>query len=91
MKIIGKTSEYSGDYICVVSHIEIEKFMNLYYNKMKSLNVGDEIDLRKGYDFTEEVKNSLQKTNEFIHANKKVIDSIIMGITVWSNMSKEQK
>ena len=37
MKVIAKVD--SDKYICEVDHAEIEKFMDLYYGKMKKLNV----------------------------------------------------
>lgn len=49
MKIIGMDG--SGNYIAVVSHTELEKSADLYYNKLGKLKVGDEYDLAAGYDF----------------------------------------
>lgn len=88
MKIIG-TVKSDGPYIAEVSHAELEKFMNLYYGRLSKLQVGDEIDLRKGYDFHIETNAALKKTEEFISANKEVIQSILNGITLLSN-SKER-
>lgn len=80
MKVIGKVD---GDvYICQVSHREIEKFMDLYYNKMGYLAVGDEVDLGKGYDFFQDTKGALKKTEEFIKSNKEVIEMIVTGISL---------
>jgi len=74
MKIIGKINY--RNYICEVNHEELEKFLNLYYNKLKEPMIGDVIDLSKGYNFYRDTKEALQETSIFIKANKKVIDTI---------------
>ncbi|GHV51267.1 hypothetical protein FACS1894168_3380 [Deltaproteobacteria bacterium] len=78
MKVIGKSGHDS--YICDVSHREIEKFLNLYYGKMEKFEVGEEIDLGKGYNFLVEIRDAMDKTSEFIQANKKIISAITDGI-----------
>ena len=80
MKIIGTGS---GDtYICEVSHTEIEKFLNLYYGKMKHMKPGDDVDLGKGYQFHHDTMNALRKTDEFLQANKDVVSAITSGISI---------
>ena len=74
MKIIGKINY--KNYICEVDHEELEKFLNLYYGKLKEPMVGDVIDLGKGHDFYKDTKIALQETSNFIKANRKVIDTI---------------
>lgn len=84
MKVIGLTKEgYNAKYICEVSHTEIEKFMGLYYNKLKSLKVGEEIDLGKGHDFARESKRALEETEAFIKANAKIVRLITEGISIF--------
>ena len=56
MKVIGTTD--SATYICEVGHTELEKSANLYYAKLKSLKVGDSMNLGQGYDFTEKIKSA---------------------------------
>lgn len=80
MKVIGKSGRDS--YICEVSHTEIEKYMNLYYGKMESVEVGEKIDLGKGYDFSSDIRDAMGKTSEFIKANKKIISAITDGIMI---------
>lgn len=80
MKVIGKID---GDtYLCQIRHGELEQFMNLYYGKMDRLQVGDAVDLSKGYDFYRETKEALDRTEQFIKSNKDVINAIITGISV---------
>jgi len=86
MKVIGKTG-LRGEAICVVNHTELEKFMNLYYGKMDPLEVGDEIDLGKGYDFAADSATALQKTQAFIAANDKTIKAILDGVSLYSDVS----
>lgn len=51
MKVIGKTrTGWDAEYICTVKHCELEKFLGLYYNKLKEIEVGEVVDLGKGYD-----------------------------------------
>jgi len=80
MKIIAKVDD--GVFVAQVSHTEIEKFMGLYYNNMDKIKVGDEIDLGKGYQFHNDTMNALKKTNEFLQANKTVVEAITTGITI---------
>ena len=80
MKVIGKID--INKYICEVSHTEIEKFMNKYYDSLNKLDVGDEISLGKGYDFFSETKDALNETQKFLKAHKKVIEAITNGINI---------
>ena len=80
MKVIGKAE--SDIYLCQVSHAEIEKFLNLYCNKMDRLKVGDVVDLGQGYNFCQKTRDALNKTEEFIRSNKDVIEMIVTGISV---------
>ena len=85
MKIIGIAGDrYDSEYVCTVSHKEIEKFLDLYYNKMEKPKVGDEIDLGKGHDFYQQTQNALKKTQEFLESNAAVVNAIISGIKVLS-------
>ncbi len=81
MKVIGVTDS-TKEYICIVRHVELEKFMNLYFNNLKSLKVGDEFDLGTGYDFAAKTATALKKTEEFIKANKEVVQTILQGISL---------
>lgn len=88
MLIIGKISD--REYICEVTHTEIEKFMNLYYNNMKKLKVGDEVNLGKGYDFASQTKDAMKKTEDFIAGNKGIIEAILGGISVAGKVSQSE-
>lgn len=82
MKILATENNERGRaiYLCEVSHEEIEKFLNQYYNKLKYLQRGNTVDLGKGYDFLLESKKALEKTQELISSNKEVINTILTGI-----------
>ncbi len=80
MEVIGTVE--SDIYLCRVSHAEIEKFLNLYYNKKSKLKVGDVVDLGQGYNFYHQTRGALNKTEEFIRSNKDVIEMIVTGISV---------
>ncbi len=83
MKVIGMTNgTYSGDYICTVTHTELEKFMGLYYDKMKRLEVGATLDLGKGYDHALEIKSALDATRRFVRDNQAVIRAICSGLSI---------
>ena len=74
MKVIGMID--TKKYLVEIEHTEIEKFLNLYYDNMKALNVGDELDLAKGYDWYIETKNALDITRNFFKSNAKTIDAV---------------
>lgn len=88
MKVIAKVDNRM--YLCQIGHTELEKFMNLYYNEMKTLEVGNELDLGKGYDFLRDAQDALKKTEEFITANKEVIEMIVTGISVMSRREETE-
>ena len=88
MLIIGKISD--REYICEVTHTEIEKFMNLYYNDMGKLKVGDEVNLGKGYNFSVQIKDAMKKTEDFIAGNKEIIEAILNGISVVGHASQPE-
>lgn len=80
MKVIGVSG---GDtYICEVSHTEIEKFMGLYYEEMEDLKTGDVVDLEKGYDYAGKTAEAMRKTQEFIQANREIVEAILNGLSV---------
>lgn len=77
MKVIGKTQD---GYIAEINHSEIEKFLGLYYNKMERIEVGDTIDLGKGYDHHQDIKRAFEKTQDFIKAHDHIVKAIISGL-----------
>lgn len=78
MKVLGLSGE---NYICHVSHDELEKFLNTYYNGTTALKVGDEVDLGRGWTFMRDTQRALDKTEKFIAAHAEVIQAITNGIT----------
>jgi hypothetical protein len=85
VKVIGITEEgWNKKYICTVEHTELEKFLGLYYDKLKKLKPGDEVDLGKGYDHADEIKDAMTKTRDFVQANQKVITAILNGLSIES-------
>lgn len=86
MKILGKST--SGKYICEVSHTEIEKFLNKYYNKMERLDAGDSVDLGKGYDFYRLTKECMEATTRFLGQHQKIVSMITTGISMFPEAEK---
>jgi len=82
MKVIGLIS--SKKYIVEIDKSEIEKFLNLYYNKMATLRVGDEIDLGKGYDWYYEIRTALAEARTFFSVNVDTINGITRAFTTTS-------
>jgi hypothetical protein len=66
MKVIAKSSERA--YLCEVSHDEIEKFMGLYYGNMKTLAVGQEVDLGQGHNFAVRIDDACKRMTEAMKA-----------------------
>jgi len=87
MEVIGKVE--SDRFICIVNKTEIEKFLNLYYNKMDKIEVGSCINLGKGYDFYHDAMSAMACTEKFVRENKDVIDAVFTGIQVVCNKSEE--
>lgn len=93
MKVLAsRTGGYQSPvYICEVSHTELEKFLNLYYGNLKPLKDGEEIDLAKGYDFSQQTREALKVTESFIKANGDVVKAILSGVTLFSNIAESSK
>lgn len=88
MEVIGVCGR--DEYICKLNHSELEKYMNLYYGKMQNLHVGQHVYLGKGYDFLHKTESALKKTEEFLSANKEVIQAIMSGITVMTRKETQE-
>jgi len=85
MKVLGEAKD---GYICEVSHEEIEKFLDLYYGKRSRLKVGEELDLGTGYDWANRISSALHQTQEFVKANRPIIQSLMEGYSILTNLSK---
>ena len=83
MKVIANGPD--GTMICELEHHELEKFMNLYYGKMKRLKIGEEINLGTGYDFANEARDAFTKTRDFVNSNQRMIKTIMRGLTFLPN------
>lgn len=72
MKVIAKAND--STYICEVSHCELEKFMDKFYGKMSKLQVGEDINLGQGYDFSVRIesacKSMVEASKQFESAQK---------------------
>lgn len=75
MIVIAKVD--SKDYICKISHSEIEKFLGVYYNEnLKELKVNDTVDLGLGYTYFEDTKKALRDTQAFFKSNATIINAV---------------
>lgn len=88
MLVIGKVK--NDEYICTISHIELEKFLGLYYGGKKTIEVGEEINLGIGYDYVKETESAMRKTEEIIKSNKDIITAIMNGIMVIGNKTESE-
>jgi hypothetical protein len=68
------------NYMCSISHRELERFMDLYYGNMKRLEVGEEVDLARGHDFAAEMQSAFSKTKEFIESHQQIVNAIMNGL-----------
>lgn len=81
MKIIGKSN---GDkYIAEIEHYEIERFLDLYYDKLKMLKPGDEIDLGEGYKIEEKLRKVFDAYSSLIASHSEAIKSLTRGVMVF--------
>ena len=88
MKIIAEVKH--GEYIGQFNRTEIEKFLNLYYDKMGPLKVGSEVDLGKGHDFESKIKSAFRSTSDLINNHADVLKAITTGITVCNTANKDR-
>ena len=93
MKILGcATKGYERDtFIAEVSRNEIEKFMDLYYSSTKlKIEVGDIIDLSRGYDFYRKTVNAIEQNKKFLESQKAVIEVIQNGFKLLNNKDVDE-
>ena len=80
MKIIG--IDEKGNYIAVVTHMEVEKVFDKYYGKTEKLNIGQVIDLGGGYRFRTDIKSACEKMESamkaFSECKKTMTDFAVM-------------
>lgn len=62
MKVIGTGPD--GNYICEVTHTELEKLTDKYYGKLDKLKIGDAMDLGAGYNFRDDIKRACSGMTE---------------------------
>lgn len=83
MKVIGKSKDgWDQEYICTVSHTELEKFMNLYYDKMKKLDVGSVVDLGAGHDHASEIRVAFGKLQDLAKSHAQVFTALGSGLNL---------
>ena len=88
MKVIAKVS--ANHYVCEVFHQEIEKYLNLYYGKMKQLDIGNIIDLSKGYDWESNISSAVNKMEELVNSAEKVTEALKLGKLLKSRIKKNK-
>ena len=81
MKVIAKTD---GAFLGEFNKSEVEKYLNLYYDKMPPIKVGDVIDLGKSYDFARDVRDAFVATEKMIKDNSAVMKAITNGVSICS-------
>jgi len=91
MKILGIIN--NERYICEINHSELEKYLNLYYGKLRRLRPGEVVELDKGYEFHRRIVEEYSKYRQFVKANqeslrKGLLDFIIKaeGIRAFANI-----
>jgi hypothetical protein len=92
MKVLGLSGQnYDKKYICEVDHEELEKFLGQYYGKMNKLEVGQEVDLGKGYDFARDAKDAFNSLQDVIDKNAKVLKAITDGVSFLGEFIESKK
>ncbi len=89
MKIMG-IIEPGRKYLAEVSQDELEKFMNKYYRNMPRLEVGDTLDLSKGYDFLQETQNVCRGVKDVIEKGSRYIGPLTEGIVLMADGGKKK-
>lgn len=89
MKIMG-IIEPGRKYLAEVSQDELEKFMNKYYRNMPRLEVGDTVDLGKGYDFLQETREVCRSLKETIEKGSRYIGPLTEGIVFMADGGKKR-
>ncbi|OPY03505.1 MAG: hypothetical protein A4E60_00170 [Syntrophorhabdus sp. PtaB.Bin047] len=89
MKIMG-IIEPGRKYLAEVSQDEMEKFMNKYFRNMPRLEVGDTVDLGKGYDFLEQTREVCWSVKELIEKGSRYIGPLTEGIVMMADGGKKK-
>ena len=72
MQVLGVSGR--DKYIVEIEHTELEKYLDLYYNNLKPLKVGDVIDLSDWYRY--KTATALTSTQKFFQDNVENIKAI---------------
>ena len=80
MKVIGIGER--GQYLVEISHTEIEKVLDKYYDKLKRLEVGSELNLGAGYDYRQSIQSACRQmvdaTRQFEGSQKTLMAFALM-------------
>ena len=74
MKVLGTGPD--GTYFVSVSHTELEKLCDKYYNKLKRLEIGDDFDLGAGYNYREDIKRVCQEMMDSMKAFERARETL---------------
>ena len=74
MQVLGVSGH--NKYIVEIEHTELEKYLDLYYNNLKPLKVGDVIDLSDGHRYYHKTATALTSTQKFFKDNVENIKAI---------------
>lgn len=79
MKIIGKNSENGGDYIAIVTHVELEKLSDKYYgnSSLGKLQVGSEMNLGAGHDFRSQIQSACKAMEDSMKSFERARDTLL--------------
>lgn len=87
MKVIGLKNR--DNYIVEVSHTELEKVFDKYYNNLPRLSVGDVINLEDGYDFRSDIKDACGKMVEAVKGFDERRNSLLKFATLVAGLHGE--
>ena len=88
MQVLGVSGR--DKYIVEIEHTELEKYLDLYYNNLKPLKVGDVIDLSDGYRYYHNTATALTSTQKFFQENVENIKAITNALLMCQTNLKIQ-
>ena len=82
MRVIGKVDHHK--YICEISHSEIEKYLDRYYNhdNLSPLQVGQVFDLGKGHDWAKSIQPAMRSLQDLIKKNGEIVRALTTGFQI---------
>lgn len=91
MKIIGQTIHDSQTaYVAIITKSEIEKVFNKFYRDKVEINIGDDVKISEGHDFSRDISMTCESMLKAMKDFEKARDTLIRFANMVLVVEKEK-